>query len=224
MSKCPETDLYEPVKSYLEALGFEVKSEVGAVDVLACRSGEEPVIVELKAGWSLTLLQQVVARQAVTDAVYVAVPRWVGKTGWRSFKANVGLCKRLGVGVMSVRLADGHVQVHSDPVPYRPRKSKRRKGALLREFERREGDPNKGGTRGPVMTAYKQELRRCADYLAQHGPSRGRDVAVGANVPRATRMMADNHLGWFRRVSTGVYGLTELGKAALGEPQALRGA
>lgn len=215
MSRIAETDLYVPVKAYLCGLGFEVKAEIGAVDVMACRPGEDPLIVELKTGWSLTLLQQAVARQSVTDAVYVAVPRWNGKTGWRAFKGNVGLCKRLGIGVMSVRLNDGHVQVHADPVEFRPRKSKPRKGALLREFERRDGDPNRGGTRGAVVTAYKQELQRCAEFLASHGPSRGRDVAAGAEVPRATRMMADNHLGWFVRRSKGVYDLSETGQVAL---------
>lgn len=63
-----------------------------------------------------------VARQAICDAVYVAVPRWTTHAGWRSFKANVGLCKRLGVGVLSVRLSDGHVQNHADTIPYQPRK------------------------------------------------------------------------------------------------------
>ena len=133
-----ETDLYLPVKAWLEGQGFEVKAEVGAVDVMACRAGEDPVIVELKVGFSLTLLQQAVARQRVSDSVYVCVPRWKGKSGWRTFKGNVGLCKRLGVGVLSVRLEDGHVQVHADPAEFKPRKSKPRKGALLKEFERRE--------------------------------------------------------------------------------------
>ena len=100
-----ETDLYLPVKAWLEGQGFEVKAEVGAVDVMACRAGEDPVIVELKVGFSLTLLQQAVARQRVSDSVYVCVPRWKGKSGWRTFKGNVGLCKRLGVGVLSVRHA-----------------------------------------------------------------------------------------------------------------------
>ena len=63
-----------------------------------------------------------VARQAICDAVYVAVQRWTTHAGWRSFKANVGLCKRLGVGVLSVRLSDGHVQNHADTIPYQPRK------------------------------------------------------------------------------------------------------
>ena len=79
-----ETDLYAPVKAWLEARGFEVKAEVGAADVVAVKAGEEPVIIELKTSFSLVLLQQAVARQAVTDAVYVAVPRWKGRAGCSS--------------------------------------------------------------------------------------------------------------------------------------------
>ncbi len=48
MAALRETELYAPVKAWLEAQGFEVKSEVGAVDVMARRPGEDPVIVELK--------------------------------------------------------------------------------------------------------------------------------------------------------------------------------
>ncbi|MEQ9675650.1 MAG: DUF2161 family putative PD-(D/E)XK-type phosphodiesterase, partial [Roseovarius indicus] len=144
MSRPAETDLYPPVKAWLESLGYEVKAEVGPADVVACRAGDEPLLVELKTGFSLTLLQQAVARQAISDAVYVAVPRWQGKAGWRAFKGNVGLCKRLGVGVLSVRAEDAFVQVHCDPVPFQPRKSKRRRERLLTEFARREGDPNAG--------------------------------------------------------------------------------
>ena len=212
-----ETELYLPVKAWLEAQGFEVKGEVGAVDVMACRAGEDPVIVELKVGFSLTLLQQAVARQRVSDWVYVCVPRWKGKTGWRTFKGNVGLCKRLGIGVLSVRLEDGHVQVHADPSEFKPRKSKPRKGALLKEFERREGDPNLGGTRGKVETAYLQEARRCAAYLAEHGPSRGAVVAKAVGAKTATGIMAANHYGWFERVERGVYGLTDVGLAHVSE-------
>lgn len=209
-----ETELYAPVKAHLEAQGFEVKAEVGAADVVACRAGQEPLIVELKTGFSLTLLQQAVARQAISDCVYVAVPRWSGKSGWRTFKGNVGLCKRLGIGVMSVRLKDGHVQVHADPGVFKPRKSKRRKGALLREFEQREGDPNTGGTRGQIVTVYRQNAMKCVDYLAAHGPAKGAIVASATGVGKATRIMADNHHGWFVRVTPGIYDLTGAGRAA----------
>lgn len=219
MAALRETDLYPPVKAWLEAQGFEVKSEVGAVDVMARRSDEDPVIVELKTGFTLKLLQQAVARQSVSDWVYVAVPRWSGKAAWRMFKGNVGLCKRLGVGVLSVRIEDGHVQVHCDPAEFRPRKSKPRKGALLKEFDRRRGDPNAGGTRGAITTAYKQESLRCAAYLVEHGASKGADVAKGAEVVQATRIMRDNHLGWFEKVATGVYDLSPDGCASIAASQ-----
>jgi len=218
MSKPAETDLYAPVKAWLEAQGFEVKGEVGAADVVALRGGDPLVIVELKTGFSLTLLQQAVARQAVTDAVYVAVPRWSGKAGWRAFRGNVGLCKRLGVGVMSVRLKDGQVQVHCEPVPVSPRKSSVKRTRLLKEFTAREGDPTQGGTNGQVMTAYRQDALRCAAFLVQ-GAARGAVVAKGADVARATQIMADNHYGWFTRVERGIYALSEAGCAVVAEAE-----
>ncbi len=179
--------------------------------MVAVQDGAEPVVVELKTGFSLTLLQQACARQAVTDAVYVAVPRWAGKPGWRAFKGNTGLCKRLGgLGVLSVRLKDGFVQVHADPAPpYQPRKSKLRKSRLLGEFAKRAGgDPNEGGTRGgKIVTAYRQDAERCRDFLAAHGTARGQDVAKATGVARATTIMRDNHYGWFEKVEKGVYRL-----------------
>ena len=218
MSRPTETDLYAPVKTFLEVQGYEVKGEVGAADVVALRGDDEPLIVELKTGFSLALLSQAVARQAVSDTVYVAVPRWKGKPAWRTFKSNVGLCKRLGVGVLSVRLSDGHVQAHCDPVPFRPRKSKHRKAALLKEFASREGDPNKGGmTRETIVTAYRQGALRCAEFLAVNGPQKGALVARMTGVVRATTVMRDNHYGWFEKVETGVYGLSDLGRAQVDE-------
>ena len=211
-----ESDLYAPVKAFLEAQGYTVKGEVGAVDVLACRGTDDPVVVELKTGFSLTLLHQAVARQAVTDLVYVAVPHRKGRVAARAMIANVGLCRRLGLGVLSVRESDGLVVAHADPGPFQPRKQPKRKAALLREFQRLQGDPNRGGSvRQGLMTGYRQDALRCAAVLAQAGPSRGRDVAAASGVAVATRIMADNHYGWFTRVATGVYALTEQGQDAL---------
>lgn len=217
MSKIAETELYAPVKTWLQARGFEVKAEVGGVDVMAVRDGEDPVIIELKTGFSLTLLQQAVARQAITDSVYVAVPRWQGRAGWKAFAGNIGLCKRLGLGVLSVRLTDGAVEVHSDPVPFQPRKSKPRKGQLLKAFSRLEGDPNVGGTRGATVTVYRQDAEKCARFLQDHGASRGKDVAAATGVEKATHMMRVNHYGWFEKVEKGVYALSAAGVAALAD-------
>ena len=207
MKKPSETDLYAPVKGWLEGLGFEVKSEVSAVDVVAIKDGIPPVVVEMKLGFSLTLLHQGVARQAITDNVYVAVPRWKGKAGWRTFKRNVGLCKRLALGVISVRLEDGFVQVHADPKPFQPRKSKHRQARLLSEFNRREGDPNEGGTNGRVVTAYRQDAEKCAAFLSQNGASKGSIVRDATGVANATTLMRTNHYGWFCALGKGIYDL-----------------
>ncbi|WP_211308598.1 DUF2161 domain-containing phosphodiesterase [Litoreibacter ponti] len=213
-----EVELYPAVKSFLEGQGYEVKSEIGACDVVGCRAGDDPVIVELKAVFSLSLFHQGVARQAICDDVYVAVPHKPGKPFLKAIKDNTALCRRLGLGLITVRLRDGLVQVHVDPAPYAPRKSKMRKGRLLREFARRVGDPNAGGqTRAGLITAYRQDALKCARHLAAQGVSKGAAVAKAAEVPTATRIMAADHYGWFERVEKGHYGLTPKGVAALGD-------
>lgn len=213
MTKPRETDLYPPVKSWFEARGCTVKGEVGAADVVA-RGADGLIIVELKLGFSLVLLQQAVARQAQCDQVYVAVPRWRGKAGWRAFKGNVGLCRRLGLGVLSVD-AGGMVQCHAEPAPFRPRRSPAGRARLEREFDARSGDPTRGGTNGKVMTAYRQDAMACAAYLSGAQMAKGAEVAQATGVVRATRIMADNHHGWFRKVSRGIYALSDAGIAML---------
>lgn len=218
MSGRRETELYAPVKAFLETLGYEVKGEIDAADVVAIRAGHPPLVVELKTGFSLALLQQAVARQAVTDTVYVAVPRWSGRAGWRAFKGNLGLCRRLGVGVMTVR-ADGTVELHADPAPFRPRKSPGKQAALRAEFASREGDTTEGGTAGRVMTAYRQDAMRVAAFLAHAGEARGADIKREIGVARATAIMAANHYGWFLRVRRGVYALSPEGARAMGRTE-----
>jgi hypothetical protein len=216
----PETELYDPIKAYLMAQGYEVKGEVGAADVVACRGDEPPVIVELKTGFTLSLFHQCIERQSVTDLVYLAVPRGHGPRWPRSLKDNTALCKRLGLGVITVRLRDSFVEVHLDPAAYRPRKNARRRARLLREFARRVGDPNRGGaTRTGLVTAYRQDALRCAACLSRNGPTKGALVAKETAVAKATRIMADDHYGWFERVEKGIYALTPKGSAALGNYQ-----
>ena len=47
-----------------------------------------------------------------------------------------------------------------------------------------------------------------------HDAVKGALVAKATGVEKATRMMADNHYGWFQRVEKGIYDLTEVGRAA----------
>ncbi|WP_439138622.1 DUF2161 domain-containing phosphodiesterase [Roseicyclus sp.] len=212
-----ETALYPPIKAFLEAAGYTVKAEIGPADVMALRGDEPPLIVELKTGFSLTLFHQAIARQAVSDMVYLAVPMGQGRRFQKALAENTRLARRLGLGVMSVRLSTGLVAIHCEPGPYKPRKSMPKRRALLAEFARRKGDPNMGGMQGQRMTAYRQDALACARHLAAAGATRGAIVRDATGVAQATRMMRDNHYGWFTALGAGVYDLTEIGHAALSD-------
>lgn len=210
-----ESDLYAPVKAYLEARGYEVKGEVGAADLVARRGADDLLIVELKLRPSLSLYHQAIARLTVTDDVFIAVPKPSGRAARRLLRDNRVLCRRLGLGFITVR-EDGRVEVHCDPGPYAPRRNTTRRKTLLRDFDRLTGDPNDGGaTRHGIVTAYRQDALRCAAYLAESGAEKGAIVARAARVPQATRLMRDNHYGWFERVETGIYALTAQGRQGL---------
>ena len=210
-----EQDLYPPIKALLEGQGYVVKGEVGAADVMACRGDEAPVIVELKRGFALALYHQAVERLKVTDLVYIAVPKPTGRTARRALKDDLAMCRRLGIGLITV-LEDGRTEGQCDPGPYAPRKSKVKTARLLREFQRLEGDPNDdGATRHGIVTAYRQDALRCAAHLVEAGPSKGAVVAKATGVKAATRVMADNHYGWFARVEKGIYAVTDKGREGL---------
>ncbi len=211
-----ETALYAPIRLLLEGQGYEVKSEIAEADIVACRNDENPVIVELKTSFSLSLFHQAIARQGLTDLVYIAVPHGNGRAFAKSLKNNTAMCRRLGLGLITVRLKDGTVVVHADPAKYQPRKSKGKQARLLKEFAKRVGDPNEGGsTRRGLMTAYRQDALRCLRVLHEHGPTKAKEVAQASRVEKARRLMADDHYGWFERVQTGTYALSPKGEQAV---------
>jgi len=208
-----EADLYPDLKVYLEAQGYEVKAEIGACDLMARRGDEPALVVEMKLSFSLALVMQGVARQGLFDDVYLAVP--VAEKGWKlRYKDIIALCRRLGLGLLAVKPGQG-VEAHLDPAPYIPRKNTARAGRLLREFERRVGDPNKGGTTGiKRVTACRQDALRCLLAL-QGGALKASAVAQASGVARAAALMRDDHYGWFERVERGIYALTPQGRAAI---------
>ena len=211
-----ESDLYAPIRSYLAAQGYAVKGEVGACDLIATRGDEPPVIVELKTRINLELVLQAVDRLAVSESVYLAFPSTAPL--WRRHYRRVrGLCRRLGVGIITLDGASLKVNVRLDPMPYRPRENKARRHRLLAEFEKRVGDPTAGGgTRRPVMTAYRQDALRCVAALAD-GPSALRQVRERSAVENAAGILQRNHYGWFERVRRGHYRLSPKGRLAARE-------
>ena len=213
----PETDLYGPVKRFLEAQGFTVKGEIGPCDVVAVRGDEDQVVVELKERLNLALVLQAVDRLAISDTVYIAFRIGKGHSAsWSSRKKQVtSLLRRLGLGLLTVS-ARGNVVPVLDPAPYRPKPNARRRRRLLKEFAERVGDPETGGSSSRQrLTAYRQDALRCARELADTGVLKVSVLRERTEVSRAGTILRDNHYGWFDRVKTGHYDLSPKGRRDL---------
>src|SRR5437868_5062655 len=158
--KLREVDLYTPVKRYLESLGYQVKGEIGSCDLVGLRDDGRVVIVgELKLNFTLELVLQAVDRIGAADEVWLAVH--MGGSRERDRRVRK-LCRLLGFGLLGVSSAET-VELLVSPGPYRPRSDLTRRSSLVREHQRRRGDPVPGGgTRTPMMTAYRQQALSCA--------------------------------------------------------------
>ena len=141
-----ETDLFEPVRDYLEAQGYTVRAEVKDCDITA-RKDDDLVIVELKRHFSTDLLIQATERQRISDSVYVAIPapanmgrksRWPGIT-------RVLRQLELGLIIVFLERPSPRVEVVFHPTPYQRRKRKRARRAVIEEMLKR--------TRGNVSRA-----------------------------------------------------------------------
>jgi hypothetical protein len=206
-----ETDLYPAVKRLLETQGYVVKAEVKSCDVMAVRGDEPPVIVELKNGLTLQLIYQAIDRLSITEHVYIAIAKPKRAVPLEAQK----LCKRLGLGLLVVSKS-GSVDILAEPIPYAPRLNKNRKTALLKEFHKRKGDPNVGGsTKTKLMTAYKQDALRCLCHLHSNGPTKISHLRKATQVDRAATILRADYYGWFIKEDRGIYNVTDIGRGAM---------
>jgi len=215
--KRQESDLYEPIKTHLKTLGYEVKGEIKDCDIVA-KKGDNVVIIELKLSLNITLLLQAVDRFNLSDTVYIAVPKQCGIYKKQS-KQVKKLIKRLGIGLIVVdfQKTQQYVEVVSDPQDYAPRINKRKQSGLLKEFNLRIGDTKKGGsTRSKAgLTAYRQRCIRVAEYLTRHPTAKGAEINKAIDEPQATLFLRNDYYGWFDKVERGIYQLSDKGKQEL---------
>ncbi len=214
-----ETSLYLPVKRFLEGLGYTVKGEIGPCDLVGLRDGGPSVVVigELKLTFNLELILQGVDRLSLGDEIWLAAQLSARGKGRESDPRYRNLCRRLGFGLLGVSKT-GDVAILVSPTAPTPRKDPRRRSRLVDEHKRRQGDPAMGGgTRKPIMTAYRQQALACAAAMAE-APKRPRDLKPSC--PDAQKILHRNVYGWFERSGRGVYALTETGRSALATWQA----
>ena len=96
-----ESDLYLPLKRFLESQNYEVKGEVQDCDAVAVRGTEAPVVVELKLSLNLNVVLQAVDRLSLTSKVYIGIPKQC-KILNRSRKHIIKLLRMLGLGLLVI--------------------------------------------------------------------------------------------------------------------------
>jgi hypothetical protein len=212
-----ETDLYAPVRAFLEGQGYTVRGEVLGCDV-AGRRGDELVVVELKRALTTDLLVQATRRQRTTNSVYVAVPRPLGAGRSRRWNGLLHLLRRLELGLLVVSFASGRarVQVLLHPLPFQRRRSARGERAILEEMAGRSGDHNQGGSvRRPLVTAYRENAIHVACCLERNGALAPRALRALGTGDKTLSILRYNVYGWFERVGYGLYALSARGRRDL---------
>ncbi|HEX2949362.1 MAG TPA: DUF2161 family putative PD-(D/E)XK-type phosphodiesterase [Armatimonadota bacterium] len=213
-----ETDLSKPLQDYLTAQGYTVRCEVKHCDIVAVKD-DALIIIELKRQMCLALLEQAVARQQLSDSVYVAIPRPANMSRWLVQSRGVRkVLRQLEVGLILVSPDAGKpaVEVVFHPLPAERRKRKRAQRAVLEEIEQRSGDYNRGGScRRKLITAYRENAIHIATILADAGPLPPRALRSQGTGPKTLSILTRNVYGWFERIDRGVYGLTMKGRTEL---------
>ncbi len=216
--KIKESDLFHPLKTYLNGQGYSVHAEVRNCDVVA-RKEDEIIIIELKTGISLNLLIQATERKEVCESVYIAVPVPIGREVPPNFKRVKKLLRRLEIGCILVDFlkTKTKIRVELHPSPYIPRQQHKKRQAILREIDGRYAEFNIGGeaVAKEKITAYKQEALRIAHELSINGPSSPAQLRGLGISEKAQIILSKNVYGWFERQQRGIYQLHAAGKKAL---------
>lgn len=209
-----EEELYIPVKKYFERKGFKIKGEIKDCDVTGVK-GDVLLIVELKRNFSLKLVYQAMNRQKVTNYVYVAIPR-PKNFNKSETKSMLELLKRLNIGLILVSFKEKNtvVQTAMEPNPERfTKKASVREKYILKEFNERTGDFNKGGkNKTKILTAYREKSIKIACFLEKLVKSSGAELKKIGCEKDATTVMYNNFYGWFYKIGKGVYILSEKGR------------
>ncbi len=213
-----EADLYKPIKSYFENLGYEVKSEIKDCDAVAIKD-DKITIIEMKLHFNISLVFQGMDRQKITNNVFLAVPRLKGRAGYRNMLKMEKLAKRLGLGLIIVSLDSSAKTVTISVEPnFDSKINGSKKKILLKEFEGRTFDLNIGGVnKKKITTAYKENLIKLLCLLEYEGESKASNLVKKYRVGVETnRVMYNNFFNWFEKgEKKGYYKLSEKGLQAL---------
>lgn len=216
-----ESDLYAPVRAFLEEQGFVVQAEIKSCDIAATNEEGELIIVELKKAFGLKLVYQALDRQSMTENVYVAIPRPVKGQREKPWKDMLRLLKRLEIGLLTVSIDSPlpMVEVICEAGDSKARRNSGKRARLLKEFHGRQvKDSNVGGVTGKkIMTAYREKAVELCCILEQRGEITNKKLRDMGKEDKYAAILRSNVHHWFVRIERGRYGLSEEGIKVLAE-------
>jgi len=207
-----ESDMYLPIKEYLEELGYSVKAEVKNIDILA-KKDDSILVVEMKKQISLKHLYQGCDRQRMFENVYLAIidPGYK-KRRTKAFKEKLHILHRLRLGLIVVDVLKNRTEVLLDPKEYVYKRNNKKRRLLLEEYSNRKSSLNTGGvTNKKIMTVYREQVIEIGKALIK-APLSIKEIREITSNPKTSRILNDNYYKWFDRVERGIYRLTEFGQ------------
>ncbi len=207
-----ETELFHPVKELLENQGYQVKGEIGAIDVFAMKQ-DESIAVELKTSITLKLIYQAVERQKIADFVYIAIPKSAMTSHKGQTKSFLLLLRRLSIGLLVV--SKNGVEVLLEAKDYdlsiSKNRNKKAKNKLYSEFKNRKNDDNLGGMKGKRITFYREQALEILHIIHSHPGISPKEIKILTKNTKTSSILQKNYYGWFHRLERGSYTLSEKG-------------
>lgn len=208
-----ETELYLPVKTLFESLGYEVKAEINHIDILASKE-DYFIACELKTSVSLKLIYQAIERQKIVDEVYIATYKKHIHSSKQTYRNLIALLKRLEIGLIAVSGDLAEIVLESKPFDYAKSRAmyQKKKQKMKKEFTLSKTSLNIGGTKGKIMTRYKEMVTQIGIYILDHGPSSPKAIKHALNIEKVSSILQKNYQQYFVRIDRGVYDLTQEGR------------
>lgn len=214
-----ESELFLPVKTLFEDMGYKVNAEVKDCDVTAVR-GNELIITELKRNLSVALLAQGLKRQKTGALTYVAVPKPKNYSK-KKFRDTLYVIQKLELGLIFVSLRGVHsfAEIICEPKPFTPvSKNSRKRKSIMNEIDGRSIDMNTGGVTGKkIATAYTEKCIHIACILNMYGELSPKRIRALGGCEECGRILYFNAFKWFSHEKKGLYSINDNGRKGLAE-------
>lgn len=217
-----ESDLYEPVKQYLESKGYKVNGEIHSCDLVGQKDAEL-LVVELKKQLNLEVILQAAERQKIAEVVYIAVLKPGDFKKNAKYKRICHLLRRLEIGLIlvsfkqtaSLKPMSSAVEVVQLAEAFDRHKSqiqnKKKRRRVENELLNRNTQTTGGISKTQVMTSYREQAILIAKELERHEHCKPKDLShLELPNKKVQTILYSNYYGWFNRVDKGIYTVSDL--------------